>query len=94
MNDDISPESAAYLAELRQAPTMPPPSGVRHDLRSELEALAYGWRSMADSDKCSPFAASALRGCAEEVESALSRHAPTDPAPPPSSQRPTLVEHP
>ena len=57
------------------------------DLRAELEALAFGWRNMADSDRSSPLASAALRGCADELEFAIARHAPTD-APPPTQPDP------
>lgn len=73
----------------REATTeLPPPPRVPgdHNLRTDLEALAHGWRNLADSDRVTSFGAAAYRLCAEEVELALARHSPTDPAPPPSTR--------
>jgi hypothetical protein len=71
----------------REAETLlPPPASIPDDLRSTVAALAFGWRGMADTDRVTYHEARALRGCADEVDAALARHSPTDPAPPPSAR--------
>ena len=63
------------------------------DLRSDLSSLAEAFRKKADDGLPSLYPGSDLRWCAEQIELALARHAPTDPAelaPVPESERPTL----
>jgi hypothetical protein len=51
--------------------------------RTELEDLATGWRTRAEVGKGLVYPGQDLYGCADEIERFITRHAPTDPAPPP-----------
>ncbi len=54
--------------------------------RTELEDMLTGWRTRAEVGKGHIYPGQDLYGCAEELEKFLVRHAPTDPAPPPSER--------
>lgn len=95
-NDDMCSCCRSMLHEL----SLQLLAGARHGahgseaLKTALEALVHGWRGIAESDKTSVFAARAFAQCADELEMAMSRNAPTDPAPPPSTRetQPTIPD--
>lgn len=61
------------------------PAETTGDLRTDLSSLAESFRQKAEDGRASLYPGSDLRWCAEQIDIALSRHAPTDPAPPPAS---------